>query len=64
MSIYTDDFVITGTSREILERKVKPAVEIFLKERGLSFSQNKTKITHINEGFDFLGMNIGNRGEN
>ncbi|RDI41146.1 group II intron reverse transcriptase/maturase [Aquicella lusitana] len=58
ISIYADDFVITGASREILENKVKPAVETFLKERGLSLSQNKTKITHINEGFDFLGMNI------
>ena len=33
-------------------------VEAFLNERGLSLSPEKTKITHINEGFDFLGMNI------
>lgn len=56
--VYCDDFIITGASREILESKVKPVVESFLRERGLSLSQEKTKITHINEGFDFLGVNI------
>lgn len=56
--IYADDFVITGNTREVLEEKVKPIVEKFLHERGLSLSQEKTKITHISEGFDFLGMNI------
>lgn len=58
VSIYCDDFIITGATRQVLETKVKPAVEAFLQERGLSLSQEKTKITHINEGFDFLGMNI------
>ncbi len=33
-------------------------MEAFLRERGLSLSPEKTKITHIDEGFDFLGMNI------
>lgn len=56
--IYADDFVITGATREVLENKVKPAVETFLSERGLSLSQEKTKITHIDEGFDFLGKSI------
>jgi len=56
--IYADDFIITGGTKEILVDRVKPAVEAFLSERGLSLSQEKTKITHIDEGFDFLGMNI------
>ncbi|HDV5789931.1 TPA: group II intron reverse transcriptase/maturase [Legionella pneumophila] len=56
--IYADDFIITGANKEVLENKVKPAVEAFLNERGLSLSKEKTKITHINDGFDFLGMNI------
>jgi RNA-directed DNA polymerase len=56
--VYADDFIITGATKEVLENKVKPAVEAFLSERGLSLSQEKTKITHIHEGFDFLGMNI------
>jgi RNA-directed DNA polymerase len=58
ISAYADDFIITGASKEVLENKVKPAVENFLRERGLTLSVDKTKITHIHEGFDFLGMNI------
>ena len=56
--IYADDFVITGATHDVLENKVKPIVEKFLRERGLTLSQEKTKITHINEGFDFLGFNV------
>jgi len=56
--IYADDFIITGASKEVLEQKVKPTVESFLQERGLALSQEKTRITHIDDGFDFLGANI------
>ncbi len=55
---YADDFIITGFSREQLEKEVKPLVESFLKARGLELSQEKTRITHIDAGFDFLGQNI------
>ncbi len=55
---YADDFVVTGVSKEILEQEVKPLIEAFLKERGLRLSQTKTKVTHISEGYDFLGQNI------
>ena len=55
---YADDFVITGASKEVLETKVKPAVEAFLQERGLELSAEKTSITHIDDGFDFLGFNV------
>ena len=55
---YADDFIITGASKEILVHKVKPAVEQFLKMRNLELSQDKTRITHIRDGFDFLGHNI------
>ena len=58
LSIYADDFIITGSSKEVLEQKVKPVVESFLLERGLELSREKTKITHIDEGFDFLSVNI------
>ena len=30
----------------------------FLAERGLELSDEKTVITHIDDGFDFLGYNI------
>ncbi|MDR5834452.1 group II intron reverse transcriptase/maturase [Caballeronia sp. LZ034LL] len=55
---YADDFVITGDSKEILENEVRPWVEAFLAVRGLHLSEAKTRITHIDEGFDFLGWNF------
>jgi RNA-directed DNA polymerase len=55
---YADDFIITSASKEVLEMKVKPAVVAFLKERGLELSQEKTRITHIDDGFDFLGFSV------
>jgi RNA-directed DNA polymerase len=53
-----DDFIITGRTKEILEQEGKPLVERFLKERGLTLSAEKTRIIHIEEGFDFLGHHI------
>jgi len=55
---YADDFIITGISKEFLEEEVKPLVEAFFRERGLELSQEKTRITHIEDGFDFLGQNV------
>ena len=55
---YADDFIITGDSKELLENEVRPVVEQFLKERGLTLSADKTRIADINEGFDFLGQNL------
>lgn len=55
---YADDFIITGNSKELLEEKIKPQLVKFLQERGLTLSEEKTRITHIDEGFDFLGQNI------
>ncbi|MBA1445565.1 MAG: group II intron reverse transcriptase/maturase [Chromatiales bacterium] len=55
---YADDFIITSVSKELLEDEVKPLVEDFLTERGLTLSAEKTKITHIDKGVDFLGQNI------
>ncbi len=55
---YADDFIITGESPEFLRDKVLPIVREFLAERGLQLSEEKTVITHIGDGFDFLGKNI------
>lgn len=60
---YADDFIITGRSREQLETEVRPLVEAFLRERGLTLSPEKTKITHVSEGFDFLGQHVRKRGD-
>ena len=53
-----DDFVITGATRDLLEHEVKPLVEAFLRERGLELSHEKTVMTHIADGCDFLGPHI------
>jgi RNA-directed DNA polymerase len=55
---YADDFVITGRTRELLEERVRPFVQAFLSERGLELSAEKTRVTHIGEGFDFLGQTV------
>jgi RNA-directed DNA polymerase len=55
---YADDFIITGSSKELLEQQVRPVVEQFMGERGLLLSPEKTVVTHIEDGFDFLGQNI------
>jgi len=55
---YADDFLISGSSKELLEQEMKPLVETFLRERGLQLSPEKTIITHIEDGFDFLGQNV------
>jgi len=60
---YADDFIITGRSREQLETEVRPLVEAFLRERGLTLSPEKTKVTHVSEGFDFLGQHVRKRGD-
>jgi RNA-directed DNA polymerase len=55
---YADDFVVTGSSKELLGNEVKPLIEKFMRERGLELSSEKTRLTHIEDGFDFLGQNV------
>lgn len=55
---YADDFIITASSKALIITQIIPLVKDFLKERGLTLSKDKSKITHINEGFDFLSQNI------
>jgi RNA-directed DNA polymerase len=55
---YADDFIVTGTSKEVLENEVRPLVERFLLARGLRLAPEKTRVTHINDGFDFLGQHV------
>lgn len=59
---YADDFIITASSKELLELKVKPLVKDFLNKRGLELSESKTLITHVSEGFDFLGWSVRKHG--
>lgn len=51
---YADDFIVTSATKEIAE-EAKELIREFLQTRGLELSEEKTKITHINDGFDMLG---------
>jgi RNA-directed DNA polymerase len=55
---FADDFIITGLSKAFLEDEIRPLVELFLAERGLTLSLEKTRVTHIEDGFDFLGTHV------
>lgn len=55
---YADDFIVTAKTPELLTDCIQPAIDRFLGERGLTLSQEKTKVTSIDAGFDFLGQNI------
>ena len=54
---YADDFIVTADKRETLE-EIKVMLADFLGKRGLTLSEEKTLITHIDVGFDFLGFNV------
>jgi len=55
---YADDWVLVcSSSQEAID--IKERIAIFLKDNiGLELSDEKTRITHISEGFNFLGFNI------
>jgi RNA-directed DNA polymerase len=55
---YADDFVVVvaGTSADAESLKTETAA--ILSTVGLRLSEEKTKIVHIDEGFDFLGFRI------
>ena len=54
---YADDFVILCETEENT-KEAKSEIEKWLNQMGLKLSSEKTKITHITEGFDFLACNI------
>ena len=54
---YADDFVVACRTKEEAETAIVK-LNTWLNKRGLSLSQEKTKISHISKGFDFLGFNI------
>lgn len=54
---YADDFVIFCESEDDAH-SAKAEIATWLEGRGLALSEEKTKIKHLNEGFDFLGFNV------
>jgi RNA-directed DNA polymerase len=57
MCRYADDFVVMCHTKEDAEN-VRVLLADYLSERGLTLADDKTKITHVEEGFDFLGFNV------
>ena len=51
---YTDELVALCHSRQEAEH-LKERLAAWLEPRGLSFNEDKTRIVHLSEGFDFLG---------
>jgi RNA-directed DNA polymerase len=60
---FADDCIITGRSYELLAQEITPLVEQFLRERGLELSPEKTRITHMEDGFDVLGQYVRKYGD-
>src|SRR5487761_764798 len=54
---YADDVVVLCHSQEQAEQ-VKAQLAEWLAPRGLAFNEDKTKIVHLSQGFDFLGFNV------
>ncbi|WP_328541145.1 hypothetical protein OHT17_51150 [Streptomyces sp. NBC_00371] len=50
------------TSKEEAET-VKSRLDNWLEPRGLRFNEEKTRILHLSEGFDFLGFNVRRHGD-
>jgi RNA-directed DNA polymerase len=56
---YADDFVILSNGTKDQTEKLREEVRNFLAaDLRLTLSMEKTKITHLNDGFDFLGFTI------
>jgi len=59
---YADDFVALCDSREQAEQ-VKTRLGPWLAARGLAFNEDKTRVVHLDDGFDFLGFNVRRYGK-
>lgn len=53
---YADDFIVTARDKGSLE-KARTQIQQWMLERGLELSSEKTLITSMEDGFDFLGFN-------
>jgi len=53
-----DDFLVICKSKKVIEERIIPIVEIFLKTRGLKLNSEKTKIISTKDSFDYVGFNV------
>jgi RNA-directed DNA polymerase len=58
---YADDFVVLVAGTKAHAEAVRVEVAAVLAPMGLRLSEAKTKVCHIDEGFDFLGFRIQRR---
>jgi RNA-directed DNA polymerase len=58
---YADDFVIMVAGTQAHAEGLRAEVAAVLEPMGLRLSETKTKVCHIDEGFDFLGFRIQRR---
>lgn len=54
---FADDFVVVCKTKE-QAMSMYEKLEPYLTQRGLTLAEDKTKVKHISEGFDFLGFNL------
>src|SRR5438132_3584846 len=55
---YADDFVVLCNGTKAEAQAMKEGLKTLLEHMGLTLSEEKTKLTHITEGFIFLGYTI------
>jgi RNA-directed DNA polymerase len=58
---YADDFVVLCHDEAVVHQ-VRARLEEWLEPRGLSFNEQKTKVAHLSQGFDFLGFTVRRTG--
>jgi RNA-directed DNA polymerase len=54
---YADDFIVTAKEKQSLEQVLTP-IKQWLSSRGLEISTEKTRVVHIDDGFNFLGFSL------
>lgn len=54
---YADDFVVMCHTKDQAEQARRRLAQ-WLAPRGLTFNEEKTRIVHLDDGFDFLGFNV------
>lgn len=55
--VYADDLIVCARTREKIEA-AQSTIEDWLKPRGLTLHPEKTRIVHIDDGFNFLSFSI------
>jgi len=55
---YADDFVVLVAGKRVHAEALRNEVAAVLRPIGLRLSETKTRIAHVDEGFDFLGFRI------